>query len=473
LDIQSEDLENRQTQLTIELPDDRVDSAMRSAARRLGKNTRIHGFRPGKAPFNVLLSKLGEDVIFEEALDQLGQEIYREALDESEIEPYAPGSLDEVVSREPLILRYTVPLAPEVDIGDYREIRIDHEESKVEDDAVDQYMEDLRQRQALIEPVERPIQMGDVAVVDISGELKGEETENSKLLDEKGFSVLVDEEYDWPVPGIAGHIEGLEADQEKSFEHTFPEEYASEEMRGKTADFHVLVKEVKSRFVPEWTDDLAKNVGDFDDLLSLRIQVRSNLETEAERQHKAAYATKVLDALVENSTVEYPPVLLRNESQDMVRELEQRLRTQNLSLEDYLKIEGKSEEELLEDMEPQAVDRLKRALVLGKVVEREEIEVEESDIDIEIDRLVSSFENEPDKESARKVFDNPVGRQRINLDLISDKAIERLMSIAKGEADSIEQASEEVSLEAEEVDASMKVEEKTEELDQESDEDKE
>jgi trigger factor len=325
-------------------------------------------------------------------------------------------------------------------------------------------MEDLRQRQALIEPVDRPVQMGDVVVVDISGELKDDDTEDSKLLDEKGFSVLVDEEYDWPVPGIANHLEGLEADQEKTFEHTFPEEYASEEMRGKTAEFHVVIKEVKSRFVPEWTDDLAKNVGDFDDLLSLRIQVRNNLETEAERQNKASYATQVLDALVEGSTVDYPPILLRNEKQDMVRELEQRLRAQNLNLADYLTIEGKTEEELLEELEPQATERLKRALVLGKVVELEEIEVDESDIDAEIDRLVSSFENESDKESARKVFDNPVGRQRINLDLISDKAIERLMTIAKGEADSIEQTSEEASKEVETV---------TEELEQDSEEDKE
>jgi trigger factor len=126
----------------------------------------------------------------------------------------------------------------------------------------------------------------------------------------------------------------------------------------------------------------------------------------------------------------------------MVRELEQRLRTQNLSLADYLTIEGKTEEDLQKEFEPQATERLRRSLALGKVVELEEIEVDESDIDAEIDRLISSFESDSDKESARKVFDNPVGRQRIKLDHISDKAIERLMSIAKGEADSLEKISE-------------------------------
>ncbi len=253
---------------------------------------------------------------------------------------------------------------------------------------------------------------------------------------------MVDEEYDWPVPGIAGYLEELEVGQEKSFEHTFPEDYSNEDMRGKTADFHLTVVEVKSRFVPEWSDDLAKNVGDFDDLLSLRVQIRKNLEAEAERQNKAAYSTEVMDALVEGSQVNYPPLLLKNEIQDMVRELEQRLRTQNLSLADYLTIEGKTEEDLQKEFEPQATERLRRSLALGKVVELEEIEVDESDIDAEIDRLISSFESDSDKESARKVFDNPVGRQRIKLDHISDKAIERLMSIAKGEADSLEKISE-------------------------------
>jgi trigger factor len=452
LKIQSEDLEDRQTQLTIELPENRLEGAMRSAAKRLGKNTRIHGFRPGKAPYNVLVNQLGEEVIFEEALDKLGQEVYREALDETEIEPYAPGSLDEIVSRKPLVLRYTVPLAPEVDIGDYQEIRVDFEDPVVEDSAVDQYMEDLRQRQALVEPADRPVELGDVVVVDISGVLRDEDTEESKLLDEKGFSILADEEYRWPVPGIADHLEGLEVGQEKQFEHTFPEDYANEEMRDKTADFHVVVQEVKSRFVPEWTDDLAKNVGDFDDLLSLRIQIRENLEAESERQSKATYASEVMDSLVELSSIQYPAILLNNEKQDMIAELEQRLRAQNLSLEDYYKIEGKTEEELLQEFEPQAAERLKRALALGKVVELEEIEVDENDIDAEIDRLVSSFPSDEDKENARKVFDNPVGRQRINLDLISDKAIERLMKIAKGEADEIEEPSEESKLELETAD---------------------
>lgn len=443
--IQSDELESRQTQLTVELPDDRVQAAMRDAAKRLAKNTRVHGFRPGKIPYNVLVGKLGEEVIFDEALEKLGQDVYREALDQTEIEPYAPGSLDEVVSRSPLVLRYTVPLAPQVDIGEYRDIRIEFEEPEVEDSAVDAFMEDLRQRQALIEPVDREIQSGDVAIVDIRGDLVDESEGGSTLFDEKGVSILVEEEYNWPVPGISDYLIGLSAAEEAEFEYTFPEDYANAEMQGKAAKFHLLVQEVKSRLVPEWTDDLAKNVGDFDDLLSLRIQVRENLQSEAERRNKAEYINEVMQALVEGSEISYPPVLLQNEVEEMVRELEQRLRAQNLDLQAYLKIEEKTEDEFRLELEPQAEERLKRALTLGKVVELEQVEVEGSDIDAEIEKLIGSFENEADKESARKIFDNPVGRNRINLDVISDRAVERLISIAKGEAPNVEASSEEPS----------------------------
>jgi trigger factor len=446
LKIETEKLEDRQTQLIIELPDDRLESAMRAAAKRLGKNTRIHGFRPGKAPYQILLNQLGEETIFEEALDHLGQEIYREALEETEIEPYAPGSLNEIVSRKPLVLRYVIPLPPDVELEAYRDIRVEHEETEVEDSAVDQVMDDLRERQALIEPADRPAELTDVVVIDVSATLEAEDHENDiELLNEKEISVLFSEEVDWPIPGIFEHLIGLEAGDEKSFEYTFPEDYTSEEIQNKTAEFTMQVHEVKSRHVPEWTDDLAKSLGEYEDLLSLRIQVRKDLEVEAERHSKNTYANQVIDKVLEDASVTFPPVLLQEEINDLLNDLQQRLKYQNLSLSDYMKIENKSEEEIIEDLKPQAETRLKRALVLGKVVEQEKIEVEDSEVDEEINRLLETFKDNASKEKAdeaRSLFDNPVGRQRIKLDLMSTKAIERLMAIAKGEADKISEASE-------------------------------
>lgn len=430
--VERQDLTDRQTQLTVELDDERLDNAMRSAAKRMSKNTRIPGFRPGKAPYEVLLSRFGEDSIFDEALNRLSQEIYREALDEVQLEPFAPGTLEEVISRRPLALRYIVPLEPEIDLGSYEELRIPFEQVQVEDQAVEEALEDLRQRQALIEPADRPAQLSDVVVVDIQGTLLDTEGD-ATLLDRHGASILIAEETDWPVPGIANQLIGLEAGQEKSFEHLFPEDYENEDLKGKKARFEVTCLEVKSRFLPEWSDELARNLGDFEDLLALRIQVRKDLQQQAEMQAEREYAKKVMDALVEKAAVIYPPILLQDEITEIVRELEQRLRYQRLGLEDYLKIQNKTEESLRAELEPQAKERLTRALVLGKIVEVEKIEVEEAEIDSEIDRFVEQFEDKSDV--TRKAFDNPAGRRRIRLDLLSEKAIKCLVAIAKGEAE--------------------------------------
>jgi trigger factor len=433
LKIETEQLENRQVQLTVELDDDRLIRAMRSAAKHLGKNSKIAGFRPGKAPYEVLLRKFGEELIFEEALESLGQELYREALEKAEIDPIAPGLLEEVVSREPLTLRYTVPLAPEIELGPYKEIRMEYEEPEIDDEAVNQVMENLRERQALIEPIERPAEMGDVVVVDIHAELLDDDNDDQTLMDDKGVSILVDEEANWPVPGIADFLVGLEAGDEKQFEYTFPEDYVNESMRGQKATFEINCLEVKSRFVPEWTDDLAKSIGDYESLLDLRVNVRSDLTQEATRQAESNHGRAVVDKLVEGATVNFPPILLQQELSEMVKELEGRLRMQNLSLEDYLKIENKAEEELLDELRPAAEERLTRALVLGELVSSEKIEVKDADIDEEIDRFMERFEDKSDQ--TRKVLNTADSRHRIALDLLSDKAIKRIIAIAAGDVE--------------------------------------
>ena len=440
--INTETLEDRQVQLTVEIPGERLQAAMHSTARRLSRETRIPGFRPGKAPYNIIINKFGEQVVFEETLDNLGKEIYHQALEETELDPYGPGSLDEVVSRDPLVIRYTVPLPPEVNLGNYREIRIPYEDPQVTDDTLEAVLEDLRQRQALIEPADRPAQLSDVVVLDIRGELREPPDEDdSILLDKKGVGVLVAEETDWPVPGIAEHLIGLEVGDDRHFEYIFPEDYPSEDLHNLTADFHLTCLEVKSRIVPNWSDDLARNVGDYNDLLDLRLKIRGELLERAQRQADAEYAQQVIEATIEDATVSYPPILLQDEVNEMLTELERRLMGQNLNLEDYLKIEKKTKEELRSELEPRAIERLTQALVLGKLVEVEELEVGEEEVSTEIDRIIAPFKDQ--SEEIRKSFDNPMSRRHLTLDLLTNKAIKKIVAIAKGELNSAEETSAE------------------------------
>jgi trigger factor len=346
------------------------------------------------------------------------------------------------VDRDPLTLRYTFPLPPEVDLNKYQELRIPYEESKVDDEEVDAAMENIRQRQALIEPADRPAEASDVVVVDIRAELQDPPEEMEPLLlDTKGVELLVEEESDWPIPGIYDQLLGIEAGGERDFEYIFPDDHPTEEIRGQTANFHLICLEVKSRLVPEWTDDLAQTIGDYNDLLDLRIKVRENLDEQKARASESEYAKQVIDATVEGAEISFPPLLLQEEIQDLIHELEGRLRSQNLGLEDYLKIENKSEADLRVEFEPRAIERLKRSLVLGKVVELEVVEVEDEEISAEIDRIVEPFKDQSD--DLRKAFDSPEGQRRIRLDLLSEKAIKRLVAIARGELEENQSTSDE------------------------------
>ena len=435
--VETETLADRQVKMTVEVEDKRLRKALQGAARRVSKEIKVPGFRPGKAPYNIIAQKVGEDYLLDEALDEIGQELYRQALEEAELEPFAPGTLNEIVSRQPLVLSYTVPLEPEIDLGDYRDIRVDYEEPVVEDQDVEEVLEQLRQGQALIEPVERPAGQSDVIVVNVTGRLideeDSEEEQDNLLVEEENASLLLEEETDWPFPGITDHLLGMEAGQEKTIEHTFPEDYTAEDLQNKQASFQFTCLEVKSRIVPDWTDSLAQNLGDFDDLLSLRIKVRENLEEELGSRHQTEYRDQVMDRLIDQATIVYPPYLLDREIDDMLHDLEHRLNRQNISLEDYLKMEGRSLDELRQEYEDEAEARLMRGLILGRIVEAEDIDVSDDAIDEAIDSFVEPLgENAQD---VRQQLDNPTTRRQIELDLLTEKAVERLLDIAKGQAE--------------------------------------
>jgi trigger factor len=431
LKIETQDLENRQVEMKVEVPTEEVEKAMRIAARRLSKQTKIAGFRPGKAPYEIIVGKFGQDVVFEEALDTLGQEVYRSGLEKSELEPYAPGTLEEIVSRDPLTLRYIVPLAPEIELGNYHDLRVPFEEPQITDEALEGALEELRQRQALIEPAERPAQDTDLVILDVVGELLEGDDEDKRLIDSQGVSVLVDQETDFPVPGVYEYIKNIAAGEERSFEYTFPEDYAAEDLQGKTAQFKLTCNEVKSRLVPEWSDDLAQNLGEFETLLDLRIQLRESLQTQADQENQSQYADLVMEKLMEQASVQYPPVVLEEELARTLRDLEVRLRGQNLTLEDYLKIEGKNEESLKEELEPTARKRIEQGLALGKIVDLEKLEITADEIQAEIDRMMEPFEGKENQE-LRKAFENNSSRNRIAIDLLTNKAITRLTNLARG-----------------------------------------
>jgi trigger factor len=441
LHVDTEILADRQAKLVVTIEPERLQREMQTAARRIATKVNIPGFRKGKAPYHILLRYIGEPALLEEAIDPLGQAVYREALEQSGLEPYAPGALTDM-TRDPLTMTFTVPLQPEMDLGNYREVRIPFETSELKDKDVEDALRNVREEQATLEPVERPIQMNDVAVLDIHGDVKAgkkkaEETEEGeetpRLIDRHDVRVLITEESTYPVPGFPDKVIGMEAGQERGFDVKVPkDEDLDEEIRGKTIHFEVVCKEVYRREVPELDDEFAKSVGEFETLDELRNQIREQLETIARQRTENEYLENIFAQIEPAATVTYPPVMLDERIDEMVDNFDRRLRERGLSVEKYLEMNGVEKDQLRDDFRIEAQQSLKRALMLTKLVEMEGLAVEADEIDDEIQTMLLSFGAQASV--AKQLFSSPDARRTIANRLITEKATTRLVEIARGTA---------------------------------------
>lgn len=430
--IETQPQDNCTVTMIVEVEDERVQPALRTAARKLAKNYRIPGFRPGKAPYETIVRYLGEDAIYSEALEALTQDVYRAALDEAKIDPYAPGSLEDA-KLKPMVLTYNVPLKPEVALGDYRALRVDYTAPEVNDAAVTESLEQWRETRAVTEPVDRPAELGDVLVLDVNAFINTGENPSDFLLADKDVALKLEADADWPMPGFAAQVVGIKAGESKKFDLAFPEDYANDSLRGQLAHLEVNCKEVKSRRLPDWTDDLVKEFGDYASMDDMRAKVREGLVRQATREKDREYSTQVMDKLLEQTTIKYPPLLLDQELDSMLHDLDHRLKEQRLTLEDYLKIEGKTKDELEAEYRPLADKRLKRSLALGRLIEQEKLSVNDADVEQEIERFTAIFSGNADAAAIRKSLDTPESRSSMAMEILSNRAVERLVALAKGE----------------------------------------
>jgi len=428
LKIATEPLEDRQLLLTIEVDEERAQQAMRKAARRMAKDVSIPGFRKGKAPYDVIVQRYGEDTVRKEAADMLAEEVYREALEQEGIEPYAPGVLDEIVLR-PITFRLTVPLQPLIDLGDYRSYRLKPPKVEVSREELQQAFEGIREQNAVLEPVDRPAALGDVVVID----LVGQTAEGVTFLKGDGIRVLLDAKSTDPAPGFAEAVEGMETGEERTFTLTLPADFPREELQGQEAEFTVRLVEAYERILPRLDDDLARTVGNFDSFEELQEHVRKQLQQAAQEKADKEYAEQVLETVIEQAQVEYPPVMLKEALDEVVQDVERAVRREaRLSLEDYLRIQGKSMEELREELRPQAAARLKRALVLGEVARLEGLEISEEEVGAHIEEVSAPWGVRADE--VRSSLNSDEGRRAVHSRLLAQKAIQRLVAIARGEA---------------------------------------
>lgn len=412
-----------QAVLTIEVDQDRVDSSIDQAYKRLAPRARVPGFRPGKAPRALVERHYGKETLLHEALDKLVPVVVREAIEAEQLDIIDQPDL-EISSLEPVVVKATVPVRPTIDLGDYRDLRVERKPIDVNPSEVEKTLESLRERYATVEPVERAVEDGDVIRVDVRAMLGEREMVNEEdaelTLSEEGMSGL---------PGLRPHLLGLEAGAEQTFEVEAPED-AGEGLAGQTIVYTVTIKDVKARTLPELDDEFAKEVGEsFPTLAALRERIESDIRTRMETEADQQLEDEVLNKLVEQATIEYPPQLVEREVERML--VDQGAPDDRRSFERLLQRAGISEESLREQYRAGASERVRRSLVLSKLRELEGIAVTPDDVSAELDRIGAGG---PQGEQLRQLFDTEHGRAAIQNNLLNKRVIERMRQIALGEA---------------------------------------
>jgi len=420
LKVSSERLPSCQLRLRFEVDPEEMQGPLKRAYQRLAHRIAIPGFRRGKAPPHILERHVGRQTLLQEALNDLIPQLYEQAIKEQGIEPFAGPEL-ELLQLDPPIFEARVPLPPRVELGDYHAIKVTPDEVEITEEQVEEALEGLRRSQAYWQPAERPCRLDDIVVLDIRGEVEGE-----PLFDEKERWYRLTSGATWPAPGFVQRVLGMSKGEGKEFVLPLPADFPESQFAGKECHFKVFLHEVKEENIPELNDDFAKSLDwEVNSLEELRGKMKARLRERAEQEAKSKLEREVLEALVGFSEVEFPPILVEMEINQLIGE---ELRRRGWpSLEDFLRNLGKSEEELREELRPLAEERLTRSLVLGKVAEQENIRVDESEIEAEIERLSASAGER--REELHQLLSSR-GRESIRNELLTRKTLERLVEIA-------------------------------------------
>jgi len=409
--------------MTIEVEAERLDAAREKAVRKLSPRAKVPGFRPGKAPPGMVRRYFGEERILDEALDALVPVVYREAVEADEsITPIARPRLV-VETTEPLVVKATIPVRPTITLGDYKSLWVTVEPVSVEDAKVDDTLKILRRRAATLEPIEREIAWNDVVRMEIAATVE-EET----LVQRQEAEVQLVGERDVIFPGFEEQILGHKKGDELEFDLDVPETVTSEKFAGKTAHFNVTILETKEEVLPELDDEFTKQIGEgFETVDALRQRIHDDILKSEEEQRDNRYHDEILNQLVEQATIEFPPVMLDSEIDRLLHDQAGHIE-RGEGLDRYLAGIGKTEEEVRAELQPIADLRLRRSLVLSEVSEAENIEVTPEDVEAEIETMTASAGVQ--SAQLRQLFASEDGRATIRRNLLTRKTLTRLIEIA-------------------------------------------
>jgi trigger factor len=416
--------------LEVQITDKELQNAINEGVRHLARRTRIPGFRPGKAPRPMIEHALGvdrsdpdaPDPVYDEAREHLYQRTLIQAVTESGKDvlelPREPEwtSFEEGVGAT---YEVTLPVRPEVELGDYTEYPFTPEIHEVTDEEVDQVIEQLRDQQASLIPVEdRGAENEDYAVVSFEGRRDGEPVEGAQS---DRFPLVMGKER--MIPGFEANLLGMKEDDERTFTVTFPDDYGEESLQGADVEFTARLLELRERKLPEADDAFAGVIGPYDDMAALRVDLTERMGVNALDRARHEFVDRIIEYAAGNATLELPEILVEREVGVMIDELKVRVAEQGIAYEDYLRVTEKDEAGLREENREAAEQRVKVLLVLGAIADKEEVNVSDEDVQAEIDRVNADPEA---GDSIKEYLASDRGRSYISSQLRRSQVVEML-----------------------------------------------
>jgi trigger factor len=439
-------LEENKVRLDIEVTPETVRRGVEAKIKELGRQIRVPGFRPGKAPRRVIENRLGRDYIYMEALQEQLPGWYSQAVVETDLRPIDQPEIhfdDPLNEEEGFRFSATVEVRPEAGLGDYKGVEVPRREVEISDEEVEESLEELRGQFATLAAVEeRPAQEGDFVILDFSGErLAGGPVEGAQAEDymlEIGRGELL--------PDFEENIVGMNANDRKQFGVTFPLDYAEEALRGESVLFNVHVKEIKERDLPPLDDEFVKEASEFETLDELRAAMREQLEAAADQRVDGEFRGRVLDVVAEGAEVDIPEVMAHEKAHEMVDSFERSIRSQGMEPDQYYQLAGTDHGEFEERVRPDAEDTVKKELVLDAVAAAEGITATEDEVMHEIGHLAEDTERSPEEiaETMRRNGTYSMLEEEISRQKALDFLVENATPVPMPEEEETEEAEEAV-----------------------------
>ena len=426
MSLQVEKLEKNMAKLTVEVPAEQFEKAIKKAFNKNKNRLNIPGFRKGKAPQAMIEKMYGVGVFYEDAADEAINETYADAMKESELDIVSrPAiSIEQIEKGQPFIYTATVAVKPEVTLGEYKGLEVEKADMTVKAEDIEAELKKIQEQNARLLTVEdRPVADGDQVVIDFDGYVDGKAFDGGKAED---YSLTIGSHSF--IDTFEEQLIGKNIGEECEVNVTFPAEYHAAELANKPATFKVTVKEIKVKEIPELNDEFAGEVSEFETLDEYKKDIEAKLSEKKQKEAATENENRVVEKVVAGATMEIPEPMIDGQVENMLQDTARRMQSQGLNLELYLKYTGMTLDQMKENMRPQAVKRIETRLVLEEVVKQENIEVSDERLDEEIAKMAAAYQMEADK---LKEYMSEQDKKQMKEDLAVQEAVDFLVAEAK------------------------------------------